>query len=484
MPKHAPRARSQAQSKAQSKSQSSSPAPAAPEHAKPARSVTAAARTGSAGDAAASAASIRTLYCTAVTADRLAQALHLRDSLIAAQGPVDFCLLLAEHPVTVARLRPQLPAIRVLSPDELGCRQWLQMAFYLDRSEYPTALKPALLRTLLAEGNVVYLDAACEVRAPLSELTLAMQDQDLVLSPVLAPANHDRGGPAARDLLRQAALNLSFIAVAQGEAGERFLGWWQELQADCAPAAAEDGPAADELWALAAAATAPRVRALPAGRYNACPPPAATGDDAASAPTADEPLVLVRYPEQDDAAAPPAAEVARYRQAIAASPYQRFAAQPYSFACYLNGAAITDEHRLALWEFPRARRQLVDNPFAAAAPFRRAAPGTAPRLILAPCAQCRDLEHRLNSLPHSLIGYTGKAIDLLAPGIRDHVYNTLQSVSARTLSARTRAAGALDSALPGGRVGLYKAVKAAAASDLPGVRRAATVLLGAVGATA
>ena len=104
----------------------------------------------------------KTIYCTIAAANYLPRVQILRDSL-RAHGHSDFRVLLIEHPTVVARLRTELPDFKILDPEEVGCPHWLHMAFYYDVMEFSTALKPALIRKLMPEGNVVYLDPDIEV---------------------------------------------------------------------------------------------------------------------------------------------------------------------------------------------------------------------------------------------------------------------------------------------------------------------------------
>lgn len=469
----------------------STPEPsAASAHAAPGKSlVTAAATTAKSGSRPQPQAPGKTIYCTVASAYTLAAALRLRESLIAAHGTIDFCLLLTEHPVVVARLRAALPELQILAPEDVGCRQWLQMAFYLDRREYAAALTAALLRTLLADGSVIYLDPSCEVFSPLTELASALLDHDLVVAtPSSARPPQDVGAPSSLDILRQDHPSLWLVGVAQGAAGERFLGWWQELVADSGPAGAADAPYAAGLWALAVAAAAPRLKVLASPRYGHTS--AALNlklwDGVGVPQTADGPLAVVRYPAAPPTAPgaqshapsaadfPPDALHARYLGELATAPAQRFAALPYSFGSYLSGAPIASADRLALWQLPRARRQLIDNPFAAAIPLAQW-PVDEPKIYSPEPAPQRS------RLTAALFRYSAKALDAIAPGSRDGVYNALQAVLARRSALRAYAGSAIQVVLPGSRDRVYNTIKAAAASNHPGLRRATTALMGVVG---
>lgn len=120
--------------------------------------------------------------------------------------------------------------------DLVGDQNDLQrMAALYSVLEYATALKPWLLRTLLARGShtVMYLDPDIQVFSPLTQIDRLAQDHELVLTPhVTSPMPRDGKKTGESTLLSAGMYNLGFIAV--GQRSQAFLDFWcARLRRDC-----------------------------------------------------------------------------------------------------------------------------------------------------------------------------------------------------------------------------------------------------------
>jgi len=139
-------------------------------------------------------------------------------------------------------------------------RELRRMMTIYNVMELATALKPFLLRHLLATGpSVTYLDPDVEVFAPLDDVAEAAERHGLVLTPHrLTPVPADRRQPGEQVFVVSGAYNLGFVAV--GAAGEGFLDWWAErCRRDCLHDV-PDGLFVDQRWVdLAAAYFPPHV---------------------------------------------------------------------------------------------------------------------------------------------------------------------------------------------------------------------------------
>ena len=112
---------------------------------------------------------------------------------------------------------------------DLAERTVLELAMSYDLVEFATAVKPLVLRSLLAEHEqVAYLDPDTYVVAPMEELCPALDASagGIVLTPhylrPVPPGSQFSEG----HLLHVGAYNLGFCAVDR-RAGE-FLDWWWE----------------------------------------------------------------------------------------------------------------------------------------------------------------------------------------------------------------------------------------------------------------
>lgn len=121
-------------------------------------------------------------------------------------------------------------------PEELGLSdgEWEQMAGVYTVMELATAIKPALLRHLVAadlaaggHGTVMYMDPDIKIYSSFSEVFDIAARAGIVLTPhVLHPVPRDGRLPSESDLMQAGIFNLGFMCV--GESSRQFLNWWHE----------------------------------------------------------------------------------------------------------------------------------------------------------------------------------------------------------------------------------------------------------------
>ena len=134
---------------------------------------------------------------------------------------------------------PAAERFEVVSVDELGIDGFDEMAGLYDVLELSTAVKPWLMRHLLARagdgGGVLYLDPDMRLYQPLTELFAQVRAHDVVLCPHnLEPMPRDGRRPTEQDILIAGVYNLGFLGLRAGEPAERMLDWWSErLRRDC-----------------------------------------------------------------------------------------------------------------------------------------------------------------------------------------------------------------------------------------------------------
>ena len=177
------------------------------------------------GVVAAPAVDIAVDFCTIVAKNYLAHARVLAGSLVEHHPGARFTALVVDatsddgaEPFDV------LPAEALIDRAELR-----RMATIYDVTELATALKPALLRHLRAQGasRVVYLDPDIEVFSPLAPVVEALARHPIVLTPhTTMPMRRDGRNPTESYILRAGIFNLGFIGVGPGS--EEFLDWWDE----------------------------------------------------------------------------------------------------------------------------------------------------------------------------------------------------------------------------------------------------------------
>jgi FkbM family methyltransferase len=144
----------------------------------------------------------------------------------------EFAVLVIDAEVDeLAAFTEQVPGVRFLGPDDIDLdpSEFGRMALAYSVTEFSTAVKPWLLRTLLADHPVaIYLDPDIEVFAPFAgEVGALALAHSIVLTPhVLEPMPRDGLRPSEADIMASGVFNLGFIGVSREAAP--FLAFWAE----------------------------------------------------------------------------------------------------------------------------------------------------------------------------------------------------------------------------------------------------------------
>ncbi|MDQ1629034.1 MAG: hypothetical protein QOI54_2778 [Actinomycetota bacterium] len=142
--------------------------------------------------------------------------------------------------------------LRVVTPAELpvDAELFSAMAFIYDVMELATALKPFLLRLLLAEvgpgAAATYLDPDMYVYGPVPALRSSSDAVALLTPHRLSPAPLDSLIPQEALFLRHGAFNLGYISV-NAQAGP-LLDWWGERLTVDAVIAPREALFTDQKW--------------------------------------------------------------------------------------------------------------------------------------------------------------------------------------------------------------------------------------------
>ncbi len=163
----------------------------------------------------------------------LAQARIVAESFLAAHPGATFVTLVIDGSEADREHYPSALG-RMYLPNDLGLqdREWQQMAAMYSVMEFATALKPALLQTLLERDSdptaaVCYLDPDILVLQPFPEVFEIAASVGIVLTPhVLEPMPRDRCDPSESALMHSGLFNLGFCCV--GKKATEFLAWWHE----------------------------------------------------------------------------------------------------------------------------------------------------------------------------------------------------------------------------------------------------------------
>jgi hypothetical protein len=177
---------------------------------------------------------IQPAYCTILARNYLPVALALSESLRQhGDGtPLTVFLIDANEETEF----PDVPGVRWMHPGMLDLpeRTVLELAMSYDLVEFATAIKPLVLRSLLAEHEqVAYLDPDTYAVSAMAELSPALASSaGIVLTPhYLQPVPGDSQFSEGH-LLHVGVYNLGFCAVDRR--ADEFLGWWWgHLRREC-----------------------------------------------------------------------------------------------------------------------------------------------------------------------------------------------------------------------------------------------------------
>lgn len=323
------------------------------------------------------------IVCTIIAANYLPQALRLRESLLSIHPGTDFRILMVEHPDVVADIAPRIEA-RIMGPNEIGCDDWLQMAFYYDCMELSTALKPFLIKTLLREGHVIYLDPDIEVMSDLGEILEAVRANDIVLTPHLTePLEADGKRPALIDFVRVGQFNLGFLGVGRSDRSGRLMDWWGRVLVENSVSDLRRDLFTDQVWASLLVSFADRCVVLHSRRHNVAywnvMQRDLRRDQEERWMTADGPVSFFHYSglapgnieavsrHQDRVRCEKGSDLYRilddYVQRLARSPAASFRDHPYSFGYFRDGAPVFTSHRRTFLAISPPNRRTIADPF-------------------------------------------------------------------------------------------------------------------------
>jgi glycosyltransferase involved in cell wall biosynthesis len=173
--------------------------------------------------------------CTIIAKNYVAQARVLARSF-AEHHPEGRCHVLVIDDVE-GYIDPTEEPFELLTPNQIDCQPFEEMAHRYTVIELSTAVKPWLLRHLLAAGRpaITYLDPDIRIYGSLQRLEDAAIEHGLALTPHnTVPIPPDGERPTQIDILIAGVYNLGFVSMAPGREREALLDWWSDrLERDC-----------------------------------------------------------------------------------------------------------------------------------------------------------------------------------------------------------------------------------------------------------
>jgi SAM-dependent methyltransferase/glycosyltransferase involved in cell wall biosynthesis len=173
--------------------------------------------------------------CTIIAKNYVAQARVLARSFAEhhAEGRC-FVLVIDEYD---GYLDPASEPFTILTPAQIDCAEFGEMALRYDVLELSTAVKPWLLAHLLSEAStsITYLDPDIRIHSSLVRLEELAEAHGVVLTPHnTTPLPDDGERPSQIDILLAGVYNLGYVSLGAGEETDTLLRWWRErLLTDC-----------------------------------------------------------------------------------------------------------------------------------------------------------------------------------------------------------------------------------------------------------
>jgi glycosyltransferase involved in cell wall biosynthesis/2-polyprenyl-3-methyl-5-hydroxy-6-metoxy-1,4-benzoquinol methylase len=188
--------------------------------------------------------------CTIIARNYLAQARVLAHSFKQVHPDGNCTVLVIDDPA--GYVDPAAEQFELVTIHDIGLPDAERMAAFYDVMELSTAVKPWLLRTLLARdgvGSVSYLDPDIQVFSSLAKIEEEAVRHGIVLTPhFTTPLPRDGLKPSEEDILISGTYNLGFIGLGAGETAEALLDWWSErLENECLNDPA-NGHFVDQRW--------------------------------------------------------------------------------------------------------------------------------------------------------------------------------------------------------------------------------------------
>jgi glycosyltransferase involved in cell wall biosynthesis/SAM-dependent methyltransferase len=174
--------------------------------------------------------------CTVIAKNYLPAARVLADSLAEHHPGVTLHVLVIDE--WEGFIDPARERFEIVDPEAIGVPDLARMRSLYTVLEYSTAVKPWLLRHLLARDGadgIVYLDPDIRLYAPIDDVFAAVREHGLVLNPHnTGPMPRDGRKPNEQDILIAGAYNLGFLGLRDDRFGAFLLDWWGErLETDC-----------------------------------------------------------------------------------------------------------------------------------------------------------------------------------------------------------------------------------------------------------
>lgn len=215
---------------------------------------------------------MKTIAFTSAAVNYLPKVRQLCRSIRRFHPEFEIVLALADEPNPALSLADE-PIDRIIPVAALDIPDRQRWVFFHSIVELATAIKPFVLKQLLAEPNVervLYFDPDMVLFSRLDDLLEAMEGGSIALTPHQTTPETELEAIRDNEIasLKHGIYNLGFLGVNANDEGRRFAAWWAERIYHFCVADIPNGLFTDQRWVDFAPAFFEGVRILKSPRFN------------------------------------------------------------------------------------------------------------------------------------------------------------------------------------------------------------------------
>jgi hypothetical protein len=188
---------------------------------------------------------------TIVAKNYIGLAQILGQSLLQHQPETDFRIYVADE---FAEIPATLPSNAIIAKNVLKGlteKEWTDMTFKYDLTEFCTAIKPFCFEHIFDDGydKAYYFDPDIYIFSSLKDISEALDSHTMVLTPqVVGIHTHYTGEHPEWAMNVNGIFNLGFCGIRNDEWGRHIVAWWQQRLCDQAFADRSVGQFTDQKW--------------------------------------------------------------------------------------------------------------------------------------------------------------------------------------------------------------------------------------------
>lgn len=133
----------------------------------------------------------------------------------------------------------------------ISAKQWIDMAFKYNLTEFCTAIKPFCFEVLFKESydKVYYFDPDIYIFSPINDICDALNDHSITLTPHVCGIHHeDDSNDLEWTFNVNGIFNLGFCGIKNDDLGNRIVAWWEERLRDNCFTDRSIGNFTDQKW--------------------------------------------------------------------------------------------------------------------------------------------------------------------------------------------------------------------------------------------